>query len=130
MTYDPIITHGNLPASTTMVDEPSLLVQSLTVTPSREKKTYKGATTKAVEGIQYLNPMLTFAFSCYVAAESGLSVAHPGSIVAELANFAAEMHGFDPADGILVFEDPSRKMDLENPDALDFSVVNYPYIES
>lgn len=113
-----------------MVDEPALLVQSLTITPSREKKTYKGATTKAVEGIQYTNPMLTFAFSCYVSEETGLAVEHPGGLVDELANFGAEMHGFDPADGILVFEDPVRKMDLENPDALDFNVVSYPYVEA
>jgi hypothetical protein len=128
--YDPIIIRGALPINGTLTDEPALLVQSLTVTPAREKKTYKGATTKAIEGIQFTNPTLTFAFSCYIAEETGLTIAHPGSLVAELANFAGAMHGFDPADGIMIYEDPSRKLDLENPDALDFTVTQYPYCEA
>jgi hypothetical protein len=129
MAYDAIITRGNIPDNGTLVDEPALLVQSLTITPAREKKTFKGATNKAIAGIQYTNPTITFAFSCIISEETGLAAEHPGNLVTELANFAGDLHGFSAEDGIMVFEDPVRKLDTENPDMLDFSVVQYPFAE-
>ncbi len=48
---DAIIQHGTLPDSATLVDEANLLVTSLTVTPTREIKEYKGASNRAVQGV-------------------------------------------------------------------------------
>ena len=126
---DAIIQFGNLPATGGPVDEPAVLVQSLTITPGREKKEFKG-TNKATAALQYTNPQLTFAFKAFISTETGLAIAHPGSQVTELANYAGAIHGFDPEQGIMIYEDPSRDLDLENPDSINFNVVSYPFVEA
>lgn len=125
---DAIINYGTLPATAGgIVDEPSLLVQNLTISPTREKKDYKGG-NKAVQGLQYTNPLISFAFKCIISEDSELAAAHPGTAVTDLANFAAAIHGFDPGQGIMVYEDPTRDLDTENPDMVNFTVVNYPFV--
>ncbi len=126
-TPDARIVQGNLPADISLVDEPNMLVQSLTITPSREKKEYKGA-NKAIQGIEYVNPLITFAFEAYISDYTGLCDQHPGTTVASLTNFAAARFGFDPSDGIMVFEDPSTTQNLEDPETITFSVVQYPFV--
>ena len=124
-----IIQWGALPETASLVDEPNILIQSLTITPSRDEKYYKGAATRADEGVSLTNPSLTFAFKAYVSAESGLAVQHPGTQVTELANFAAVIHGFDPAQGMMLYKDPSRELTIEDPDMVNFTVVHKPFIE-
>jgi len=124
---DAIIQYGSLPATGGPVDEPNMLVQSLTVTPTREKKAFKGA-NKATAALQYTDPMITFAFKAYVSTAAGLAIAHPGSQVTELLNFAGIVHGFDPEQGILIYEDPSLELDNENPDTVSFTVASYPFL--
>ena len=80
--------------------------------------------------LQYTDPTIVFAFKAFISAAAGLAIAHPGSQVTELANFAAARHGFDPEQGIMVYEDPSDELDNENPDAISFNVVGYPFVEA
>jgi hypothetical protein len=123
------IVHGNLPNDVSLLDEPDMLVQSLTITPSREKKEYKGA-NGAVQGLEYKNPLMSFAFESYISERTGLCDQHPGTTVATLTNFAAARFGFDPTDGIMVFEDPSTTQNLEDPETISFTIVHYPFVEA
>jgi len=125
---EPIILYGALPENG-LVDEPNLLVQSLTITPARTKRTYENA-LGATFAVRLTNPLLTFNFRGWISAYAGLADAHPGSEVADLANYDAALHGFDPADGVLVYEDPSRELDTENPAQVSFNVVQYPFVEA
>lgn len=129
MAVDAIIQYGQLPEEATLLDEANLLVNSLTITPAREKKLYKGAATRATQGISYTDPILTFAFDCYVGTAAGLATQHPGTLVTELENYAAARHGFDPEQGIMVYEDPTDELSNEDPDKVNFSVVQYPFVE-
>jgi hypothetical protein len=127
MAVAPRISYGNLPADVSLLDEPNMLVQSLVTTPSRTKTSYKGA-NRCTAGLEFTDPLLTFAFDAFVSTRTGLSEAHPGSQVVELANFDAARFGFDPAEGILVYEDPVSTQNLDNPEAIKFNVVHYPFI--
>jgi hypothetical protein len=123
-----IIKHGNLPATGGLVDEPNMLVQSLSIKAEREEKMFKGA-NKATQGVLETDPKLTFEFKAIISEYAGLCDEHPGAAVAELANFAAGIHGFDPEDGTMIYKDPSRDMDNENPDMVNFSVLHLPFVE-
>lgn len=124
-----IIQWGSLPETASLVDEANILIQSLTITPKREEKRYKGASTRATEGISLTDPTLTFAFKAYVATETGLAIQHPGTQVTELANFAAAIHGFDPTQGMMIYKDPSRELTIEDPDMISFTVEHLPFVE-
>ena len=125
---DAIIQHGNLPDAGTLVDEADVLVQSLTVTPSREEKYFKG-TNRADQGYSATNPKLTFAYKAIVSEYAGFADQHPGTAVAELANFAAAKFGFDPTQGMMIYKDPSLDLDNDNPDMVNFTVEHNPFIE-
>lgn len=121
------IVHGNLPEDISLLDEADMLVQSLTITPAREKNEYKGA-NRCVQGVEYLNPTISFAFEAFISERTGLCDQHPGTAVSELANFAAARFGFDPSDGVMVFEDPSTVQNLQDPETISFTVVQYPFV--
>lgn len=125
---DAIIQYGEI-SDIRMVDEPNILVQSLTITPAREKQSWKGGNL-AVRALRYTNPIITFAFNAIISTVAGLANQHPGTLVTELANFEGNVYQFDPDEGIMVFEDPSRSLSLENPAETDFSVVQYPFMNS
>lgn len=129
MAVDAILQYGTLPADGTFVHEADLLVQSLTITPAREKKLYKGV-NRATGGISLTDPTLTFAFNAYVGTAAGLAIQHPGTTVASLANFAGEVHGFDPAQGILLYEEPSTELTNEDADMVKFNVMHYPFVSA
>jgi hypothetical protein len=109
------------------VDEANMLVQSLTITPAREEKAFKGA-NRATQGLLYTNPTLTFAFKAIISDVSGLADQHPGTEVTELANFAGDIHGFDPDQGTLIYKDPSREEDNDNPDMVNFTIAHFPFV--
>lgn len=123
---DAIIQYGDL-ADFDLKDEPELLVQSLEITPAREKQSWKGA-NQAIRALRYTNPTLTFQFNAIPSSLTGLANQHPGSEVASLLNFTGNIYQFDPDVGIMVYEDPSRSQSLENPAEVNFSVVQYPFI--
>lgn len=127
MPVEAIIAHGSI-LEGSLVDEPDLLVQSLSIKATREEKMFKGA-NKATQGVLETDPKLTFEFKAIISEVAGLADQNPGTAVTELANFAAEIHGFDPEEGTLIYKDPSRDLDNENPDMVSFSVIHLPFVE-
>ena len=125
-TIDAIIKYGDI-SDLGLIDEPDLLVQSLTITPTREKQNWKGANL-ATRALRYTDPILTFAFTAIISAVTGFANQHPGTSVADLLNFSGNVYQFDPERGIMVFEDPSRSLTLENEPETSFNVVHYPFI--
>lgn len=123
---DAIIQYGDL-SDIELVEEPDLLVQALTITPTREKETWKGE-TQAIELIRFTNPLLTFSFNAIPTERAGLANQHPGTLVEHLANYEAQCYDFDPAEGIMVYEDPSMMYSLQEPGECDFDVVHYPFV--
>jgi hypothetical protein len=124
---DAIIAHGNVPGAGTLVNEPNLLVQNLTVTPQRTETRFKGP-NRATQGITETDPVMDFAFSAIVSTNAGLADGHPGTQVIELENFKGQMHGFHPLEGTLIFRDPSKQKDTENPDQVSFTVTHFPFV--
>jgi hypothetical protein len=126
---DAIIQYGPFPATGALLDEPDLLVQSVSFKPTREKKEHKGG-NQCVQALRYTNPMMTIAFKAIISEYAGLADQHPGTLVTDLLNYASPVHGFDPTQGILVYEDPDRSLDIDNPAEVSFNVVQYPFVES
>ena len=127
MPVEAIIKHGNIPETGGLVDEPNMLVQNLSIKATREEKMFKGA-NKATQGVLETDPKLTFEFKAIISEYAGLCDAHPGTAVTELANFAAAIHGFDATEGTMIYKDPSRDMDTENPDMVNFTVLHLPFV--
>ncbi len=123
-----IIQHGALPENVEIINEPNMLVQDLVITPQREEKRYKGG-NKATNALQYTDPTLVFGFKAIVSELAGLSDQHPGTVVTDLLNFTAAIHGFEPTQGILVYKDPSRQLNTEDPLMLDFTVEQFPFVD-
>lgn len=131
---DAIIAHGVIPATAALLDEPNLLIQSLTITPQRTEQRFRGP-NRATQGITETDPVMDFAFSAIITAQAGLATQQPGTLCTGLANFvtgatpSTVIHGFDEEDGILVYRDPSRSLDTENPDTLNFTVTHFPFVD-
>jgi hypothetical protein len=126
---DAIIQHGLIPSGGGPVDEANILIQSITITPAREKKAFKGP-NKATQGLQYTDPTISFSIKAIISGSGGLATQHPGTAVTELANFSAAVHGFDPEQGTMVYEDPTDDLNNEDPDMVNFTVVSYPFVET
>lgn len=123
---DIVIQHGTI-ANHALVDEPNILVESLTVAPARDKKEYKsGAGNTAALG--YRDPKLSFDFSGWVKTRTGLADQHPGTTVATLANYTGARFGFDNADGVMIYEDSSMDMSPDDPEKVKFKVMQYPFV--
>jgi len=116
-----------------IVVEIGILVNSLTVSATREKKVFKG-TNGSTAGLRFQDPLLTFDFDGYLAAlgaddpEDSIAHAHPGTSVGAIANYTGAIYGFDPADGILVLEDPSRQLSNEELGKATAKIVQYPFV--
>jgi hypothetical protein len=133
--FDCQIDHGAL-ASNSDCDisaEIGILVNTLNVSATREKKVFKGA-AGCTEGLRYLDPLLTFDFDGYMAPvvladeDDDLSNMHPGTAVASIANYTGAIYGFDPSDGVLVLEDPSRQLSNEDLCKATAKIVQYPFV--
>lgn len=123
---DIVIQHGSI-ANQALVDEPNILVESLTVSPARDEKRYKsGAGNTAAIGFR--DPILSFEFSGWVKTKAGLADQHPGTTVASLANYAGAKFGFDNADGVMVYTDPSSDFSPDDPEKVKFKVTQYPFV--
>lgn len=126
---DCIIQHGTLPELDCPVDEPNLLVQSVRFVPARTKREFRNA-QGCVRALRFVDPQLTIEFNAQVGSIAGLADQHPGTAVTDLANYDGTVHGFDPAAGVMVYEDPTRECP---PDgdlmSITFSVIQYPFVE-
>jgi hypothetical protein len=124
---DAIIQHGGAVAPE-LLDEPDMLVTSLTITPQRTEGRYRGP-NKATQIVTEVDPILDFQFSAIIKSLEGLCDQEPGTAVASLENFSDEIHGFDPEDGMLIFRDPSRELSSdETPDTISFTVTHFPFV--
>lgn len=123
---DCVIQHGTI-ANSGLVNEPNILVQSLTVTPAREKKTYKGGSA-CTEALRFSDPTLSFDFDGYIKTVAGLADQHPGTTVAALANYTGAIFGFESTQGIMIYEDPSRELTPDDPAKTKFKVMQYPHV--
>lgn len=121
-----IIQHGTLPTSS-LEDETSLLVQSVTFSGTRESKEYM-TSDGAVGALEERNPKLSMAYDAYVTAYSGLPTYNPGQEVTSLASFASDTLGFSPGDGVLVMKDPTITRSNAEADKITFTVVQYPFV--
>jgi hypothetical protein len=122
-----IIQHGALP-TTKFVDEPDLLLQSLTIAPQRTEGRYRGP-NKATQVLTYSDPGTDLQFSGIIKNVNRLANRGPGAAVWALANYAFETHGFDPADGMMIYRDPARNLTSdETPDSVDFTVSHLPFV--
>jgi hypothetical protein len=122
-----IIQHGPLPAGGGFVNEPNMIVEDLTITPQREEKRHKGV-SRATEALEYTDPTLVFAFQAKISELAGLSDQHPGTAVESLANYSGAIHGFESTQGIMVYKDPSRQMNTEDPRKINFTVEQFPFV--
>jgi hypothetical protein len=122
-----IISHGVLPATRVLLDEPAILVQSLTITPQRTEQRYKSG-SRATVGVTETDPLMDLAFQGIIMEYSGLADVHPGTQLLTLANFQTEIHGFDIEDGIIICRDPARTLDAENPDSISFTATHFPFL--
>lgn len=117
---------GAVPLSS-LENETYLVVQSVTTTGSRDKKTYMDATGATV-GLEYRNPTISFAVDAHISAYDGLVNYNPGQEVTSLANFATSRFGFAPGDGTLIFEEPSITESNQEAAKITFTVVQYPFV--
>jgi len=126
---DPIIEYGEITADEFPLDEPNILLDSMSFDPKREKKTYKGP-NKVTRIYRAQDPILEMSFSGIILTVAGLTDQHPGTLVDSLANYTSggTVHGFDPDDGIMVYEDPQREGNNEDPGKCKFKVCQYPNI--
>ncbi len=123
---DAIIQYGDI-GTTGLVDEPSLLVQSISIKATREKQAWKGPNL-ATRALRYTDPQLSFEIKAIISENTDLADQHPGTQVLDLANYAGDIYGFDATLGIMVFEDPSRDLTIENPSETSFTVRQYPFV--
>jgi len=125
---DAIIQHGPLPDAVGIVTEPNMIVENLVITPTREEKVHKGV-NRAAMALEYVDPRLVFQYQAVISSVAGLCDQHPGTAVTDLENYPAAIHGFDPTQGTMVYKDPSRQMDTEDPAKINFTVEQFPFVE-
>lgn len=129
------IDHGSIASGggCDIVDEIGILVNSLTISPTREKRVFKNA-SGCTAGLRYQDPILTFDFDGYMSAvdpgdeANNLHNIHPGTAVASIANYTGAIYGFDPADGTLVLEDPVRQLSNEDLCKAQCKIVQHPFV--
>lgn len=113
-----------------MTDESGVYVQNLDLGPSREKREIKGGNA-AVRALRFVNPMFRWVFSGVASAFANLADQHPGTkITGGLANYTTSRYGFDPSEGLTIYEDPGTTLSAEAEPQVTFSAVQYPLISS
>lgn len=128
-----IIEHGVKPGYD-CVDETGLLVKKLDIKPTREYIERK-TTNRMVGYVRAENPILTMEFSGAIVPDGsgnaiGFANQHPGTTIASLANFQGTgFHGFAPADGKIIYTDPTRSLsDGDEEPMVSFTAKQYPGI--
>ena len=123
--------------STTLVDEVNVLVNSVTVSASRDETEYTNP-DGCVTGIKMFNPKLEWSLSGNPLARTAggttdFSNVAPGTQVGGLtsfpfANFGAEIFGQDPADGICIAKEPSLSSSKGSDPEMSWTVTCYPHM--
>lgn len=129
---DAILEHGTMSADEFPIDEPNLLLKSLNIVPKREKKMYKGP-DKVTRLVRFQDPTIEFDFDGIILAlDAALTDQHPGTLVDALANFPDDtpIHGFTNDAGLMIYEDPTRSGNNEDPGECKFKVIQYPFLQA
>jgi hypothetical protein len=108
--------------------EANLLIESVEMTGSRDKKYWKDITTGADVLRRDENPKCKWDIKGWVKSVNGFVTQHVGTTVSTLANFASTFAGFDPAVGIMTYVDPKHSWSIQELRKLDFSVEHDPFI--
>ncbi len=128
-----ILAHGDIPTSqlSDLSEAGSVViaVNSLTITPMRDEKTYTNA-SGAVFAVEYRNPRIELKFDGYVSAYDGLADEHPGTQITTLTNFTTALHGFDPADGVIVYAECERSLSNDDSARTSFTARQFPFINA
>ena len=115
-----------------MLDEseggsPYLLMQSLTISATREEHEYKSA-NRCAFALEYANFKADFAFDGYVLRLVDLALSHPGSNVTSANVSAGTYHGSDSADGVHIYMDPVTTGSAEEMRKLSFTIRHFPFV--
>jgi hypothetical protein len=121
------VDYGTFTASDA-VNEPNLLVQTVTATSSKEEKWWKDITSDADVLGRASNRGLGYAIKAYVKTVAGFVTQAIGTTVASLQNFATAHRGFDPASGIMIFDEPVDTFNIGDLRQCDFTVKHKPYV--
>jgi hypothetical protein len=108
--------------------ESNILVESVDLSTSRDKKLWKDITTGCDVLRRDENAKCKWDIKGWVKAVSGFVTQHVGTAVTSLANFASTIAGFDPAVGSLTFVDQKHSWSIQELRKLDFSVEHDPHI--
>jgi hypothetical protein len=111
------------------VNEANIHIESIDFAPTRTETFYQDIATGADVIGHYDNPSATWSFSGMVTTVAGFATQHPGTAVTTLANFSAEVAGCDPAEGIMIFKDPTHKWSPGKPRELSWAVLWKPLME-
>lgn len=108
--------------------EANLLIESVDMDSSRDKKFWKDITIGCDVLRRDENAKCKWSVKGWVKAVSGFVTQHIGTTVSTLANFASTFAGFDPAVGVLTYNDPKHSWAIQELRKLDFTVEHDPHI--
>jgi len=131
MATQALITHGTLAATAFPSDEANMLVQSSTLTSTKEKREYKSAATKGgIAVVQYRTAMAKLALDSYLTALAGFAVQEIGTDVTTCANLTAigTAAGIAIASADMFFEDPVVSGTVDEAIKFSMTVAVYPDI--
>lgn len=131
MATQALITAGTLASTAFPADEANMLVQSATLTPTKEKREYKGANAKgSVVAVQWRNPTATLAIDGYLTALAGFAVQEIGTSISTHVNWTniGTAAGITVADADAYFEDPVISATNDEQMKLSFKMMLYPSI--
>lgn len=123
--------------SSTLVDEVNVLVNSVTVSASRDETEYTSP-DGCVTGIKMFNPKLEWSLSGNPLAQTAggttdFSNVAPGTQVGNgtsfpFANFGTEIFGQDPTDGMCLAKEPSLSSSKGSDPEMSWTVTCYPHM--
>lgn len=131
MATQALITVGTLASTAFPADEANMLVQSSTLTSTKDKKEYMGANAKGgVVAVQYRKAMASLAIDSYLTSMAGFAIQEIGTDVATCVNLTniGTAAGIALTSADMIFEDPVISGTVD--DAIKFSmkVAVYPDI--
>ena len=122
--------------SSTLTDEVNVLVNSVTVSASRDETEYTNP-DGCVTGIKMFDPKLEWSLSGNPLTRSAGGTADfsnvaPGTEVSTVgfpfANFGTEIFGQDPADGMHIAKEPSLSSSKGSDPEMSWTVTCYPHM--
>jgi len=119
---------GTIPAGTVVAEDGSVRVTSISQQFTRTKTEFFDD-NEGVNGVRFRNPISTIEMEAEIISRvaNSLGAAHPGTEIASLNNFAAEVRGFDPAVGCIVFEEATDESTNTEAPTTSMNFTHYPF---